>query len=312
MREIVERGEPVCDSVYRSHTAANIMRHASINGIMTAIRHQPRLSRGEERELFRRLRGGDKAAASKLVTSHLRFVLHIAKRYTSHGHPLSDLIQEGTVGLLEAVKRFNPDRDVQLSTYAMWWIRAAIQDYVVRSRSLVKVGTTAAQKSLFFNLRRRVGELVDGDGPSEEFARNLASRFNTSVAEVFNFARRIARPDQSLDVATSRTDDSTAMDQVRDQRPTPEDVLVAESEGQFWLERLGRALTALPPRELLIIRRRFLTEKAPSRAALGAELGLSKERVRQLEVRALARLQAILQPFRDQAEAVMTPPLRHP
>lgn len=288
------------------------MRHASINGIMSAIRHQPRLSRDEERELFRRVRKGDKAAASKLVTSHLRFVIHIAKRYTSHGHPLSDLIQEGTVGLLEAVKRFNPDRDVQLSTYAMWWIRAAIQDYVVRSRSLVKVGTTAAQKSLFFNLRRRVGDLVDGDGPSEEFARNLASRFNTSVAEVFNFARRIARPDQSLDATVSRADDSTALDQVRDQRPTPEDVLVAESEGRYWLDRLGRALTALPPRERLIIRRRFLTEKAPSRAALGEELGLSKERIRQLEVRALGRLEAILKPLRDQAEAVMTPPLRQP
>ena len=121
------------------------MRHASLNLIMRTIRGQPRLTRGEERELFRRLRGGDKAAARKLVTSHLRFVLFIAKRYTRHGHPLADLIQEGTVGLLEAVRRFNPDRDVQLSTYAMWWIRAAIQDYVVRSRSLVKIGTTAAR-----------------------------------------------------------------------------------------------------------------------------------------------------------------------
>jgi RNA polymerase sigma-32 factor len=289
-----------------------MMRHASINSVMKSIRYQPRLSRGEERELLQRLRCGDSAAASKLVTSHLRFVLHIAKRYTSYGHPLADLIQEGTIGLLEAVKRFNPDRDVQLSTYAMWWIRAAIQDYVVRSRSLVKVGTTAAQKSLFFNLRRRVGEMVDGDGPSEEFARNLASRFNTSVAEIFSFARRIARPDQSLDVAIGRDGETTALDQVRDQRPTPEDVLVTESEGRFWLERLSRALSALPPRELVIIRRRFLTEKAPSRAVLGAELGLSKERVRQLEVRALERLKAILQPLRDQAEAVMTPPIEQP
>lgn len=288
------------------------MGHASINGIMKTIRGQPRLSRGEERELLYRLQSGDKAAASKLVTSHLRFVLHIAKRYARHGHPLADLIQEGTVGLLEAVKRFNPDRDVRLSTYAMWWIRAAIQDYVVRSRSLVKVGTTAAQKSLFFNLRRRVGDLVDGEGPSEEFARNLAARFNTSVTEIFNFARRIARPDQSLDAETGRADGSTILDQVRDERPTPEDILVTESEGRFWLERLGGALSSLPPRELVIIRRRFLTEKAPSRAALGAELGLSKERVRQLEVRALARLKAILQPLRDQAEAVMTSPLRQP
>ena len=288
------------------------MRHASLNLIMRTIRGQPRLSRGEERELFQRLQSGDKAAARKLVVSHLRFVLHIAKRYARHGHPLADLIQEGTVGLLEAVKRFNPERDVQLSTYAMWWIRAAIQDYVVRSRSLVKIGTTAAQKSLFFNLRRRIGDLVEGDSPSEEFARNLASRFNTSVTEIFNFARRVARPDQSLDAVSNRADGSSMIDHVQDERPTPEDALVAESEGRFWLEMLNRALSALPPRERIIIRRRFLTEKAPSRAALGEELGLSKERVRQLEVRALEQLKAILQPLRDQADAVMSSPLRQP
>jgi RNA polymerase sigma-32 factor len=274
---------------------------------LSAVLRQPRLSRVEERDLFRRLRSGDAAAATRLVTSHLRFVFHIAKRYSSYGHPLADLIQEGTVGLLEAVKRFNPDRDVQLSTYAMWWIRAAIQDYVVRSRSLVKIGTTAAQKSLFFNLRRRVGELVDGDGSSEELARSLADRFNTSVAEIINFARRIARPDLSLDAATAVEDGSPIIGQIPDERPTPEDALLAASEGWLWRERLTRALSALPPRELLIIRRRFLADKAPSRAVLGAELGLSKERVRQLEERALARLKAILQPLHDSAEAVARP-----
>ena len=140
------------------------MRQVPTTGPWGSALRQPRLSRVEEKELFRRLHLGDRAAATQLVTSHLRFVLHIARRYNNHEHSLSDLIQEGTVGLLEAVKRFNPERDVQLSTYAMWWIRAAIQDYVVRSRSLVKIGTTAAQKSLFLNLRRRIGELVDGEG----------------------------------------------------------------------------------------------------------------------------------------------------
>ena len=283
------------------------MRQASAIGLLGSVLRQPRLTRVEEQELFRRLRLGDRAAATKLVTSHLRFVLHIAKRYNNHGHSLADLIQEGTVGLLEAVKRFNPDRDVQLSTYSMWWIRAAIQDYVVRSRSLVKIGTTAAQKSLFLNLRRRIGELVDGEGLSEDFAKGLADRFNTSVTEVMNFARRIARPDVSLDATFPNSGSkSPTIDQLQDETPTPEESLVAESEGRLWLEWLGRALSGLPARELLIIRRRFLTEKAPSRAALGLELGLSKERVRQLEVRALAQLQAILQPLRDHRELSLT------
>jgi RNA polymerase sigma-32 factor len=279
------------------------MRQALTKGVLGSALRQPRLSRDEEKELFRRLRLGDRAAATKLVTSHLRFVLHIAKRYNNQEHPLADLIQEGTVGLLEAVKRFNPDRDVQLSTYAMWWIRAAIQDYVVRSRSLVKIGTTAAQKSLFFNLRRRIGELVDGDGLSEDFAKGLAERFNTSVTDVMNFARRIARPDLPLDATLPNTDhQSPIIDQLQNETPTPEETLVAESEGRLWLEWLGRALSGLPPRELLIIRRRFLTEKALSRTALGIELGLSKERVRQLEVRALAQLKAMLEPLRDHAD----------
>ncbi|MDC0033205.1 sigma-70 family RNA polymerase sigma factor [Alphaproteobacteria bacterium] len=272
------------------------------------VLRQPRLSRVEEQELFRRLHLGDRAAATKLVTSHLRFVLHIAKRYSNHGQPLADLIQEGTVGLLEAVKRFNPDRDVQLSTYAMWWIRASIQDYVVRSRSLVKIGTTAAQKSLFFNLRRRIGEIVDGEGPSEDFARGLSERFNTSVVEVVNFARRMARPDLSLDATfPDGGSRSPIIERLQDKTPTPEEALLADTEGRIWLEWLSRALSGLPPRELLIIRRRFLTDKAPSRAALGVELGLSKERVRQLEVRALTKLQTILQPLRDHAELAIRP-----
>jgi len=269
---------------------------------------QPRLTRGEERELFSLVQRGDASATAKLVLSHLRFVVHIARRYRRYGHPLADLIQEGMVGLMLAVKRFNPERDVRLATYAMWWIRASIQDYVVRSRSLVKIGTTAAQKSLFFNLRRRLGELVDSDSVSDDIARPLAERFNTSVAEVMGFARRIARPDQSLETAATADGSSRLIDLVRDDRPSPEDALVTASEGKLWRERLKDALAALPPRELLIIRRRFLADRAPSRAALGAELGLSKERVRQLEVRALARLKSLLQSIRDGVEPLPSQP----
>lgn len=285
------------------------MRQPSTAGLLGTALRQPRLSRVEEQELFRRFRLGDSAAATRLVTSHLRFVLHIARRYSSHETSLADLIQEGTVGLMEAVKRFNPDRDVQLSTYAMWWIRAAIQDYVIRSRSLVKIGTTTAQKNLFFSLRRRIGEMVDGDVLSEDFAKGLAERFNTSVTEVMNFARRVARHDLSLDAILPGGDNKTPiMQHLQDQSPTPEENLLAESESRFWVEKLTRAVSCLPPRESLIIRRRFLSdEKAPSRAALGVELGLSKERVRQLEERALDRMKTMLQPLRDHAERLGRP-----
>ncbi len=284
------------------------MQQGRASSQFAALLRQPRLTRGEERELFSRVQRGDAAATAKLVLSHLRFVVHIARRYRSHGHPLADLIQEGTIGLMLAVRRFNPDRNVRLSTYAMWWIRASIQDYVVRSRSLVKIGTTAAQKSLFFNLRRLLGEIVESDRGGDDIAGALAERFNTSVAEVVGFARRIARPDLSLETPAAGDGSSPLIDLVRDQRPDPEDALVTAREGRLWRERLKDALATLPPRELLIIRRRFLAAKAPSRAALGAELGLSRERVRQLELRALARLKSLLQSLRDGAEPLPSQP----
>ncbi len=268
------------------------------SGFFRTILRQPRLSRDEERDLILRLRRGDTAAATRLVTSHLRFVLHIARRYRAFGAPLADLVQEGTVGLLEAVRRFNPDRDVRLATYAMWWIRAAIQDYVMRSRSLVKIGTTAAQKSLFFNLWRRMGELMEGDIIGEEFARALGERFNTSINEVASLARRMARPDLSLNTPVAPGAETTLIENVADESPSPEEAAAA-GEARMWSERLAHALAKLPPRELVIIRRRFLAEVATSRAALGAELALSKERVRQLELRALGRLRDILQTALD-------------
>jgi len=275
------------------------MAERSKSGLLESALRQPRLSRNEERELVARARSGDAAAATRLITSHLRFVLHIARRYRNYGHPLADLFQEGTVGLMEALRRFNPERDVRLATYAMWWIRSSIQDYVVRSRSLVRIGTTAAQKSVFFNLRRRFGELIDGEFVNEDFARSLAERFNISVAEVISLARRIARPDQSLDVPASPDGGPMLVDQVADERPTPEDKVAAAGESRLFRSGLVAALAKLPPRELLIIRRRFLAEFTLSRAALGAELGLSKERVRQLEVRALARLRELMRAALD-------------
>ena len=203
-------------------------------------------------------------------------------------------MQEGTVGLIEAVRRFNPDRGVRLSTYAMWWIRASIQDHIVRSRSLVKIGTTAAQKAMFLNLRRRMGAFADLEIVSDDIAKAVAERFSTSVEEVRRFARRIARPDQSLDMPVAADSDDSWVDYLPDTRPSPEDRLSLLRESRAVFSSLAKGLANLPPRERLIIRRRFFAEPAPSRAALGAELGLSKERVRQLEVRALERLREVI------------------
>lgn len=262
----------------------------------------PRLSQSEEQELARRSISGDIAAAHRLIVSHLRFVHHVARPYGRYGHPLGDLLQEGTVGLIEAVKRFNPDRGVRLSTYAMWWIRASIQDHIVRSRSLVKIGTTATQKAMFFNLRRRLVALGDLEAISDDIARAVAERFNTSIEEVRRFARRIARPDQSLDASTTPDGDETWLDSVRETGPDPEERLSLLRESKAIFGALAKGVANLPPRERLIIRHRFFAEPALSRTALGAKLGLSKERVRQLEVRALAHLKEVIQPVLEPAE----------
>jgi len=258
------------------------------------IRREPRLTRAEEAALARRAWEGDAQAASRLIVSHLRFVLHIARRYVRNGLPIGDLLQEGTVGLIEAVRRFNPDRDVQLSSYAVWWIRVAMQDYAIRSRSLVRMGTTSAQKSMFFTLRQRVSQPAEGDWLSEDFIGVLANRFNTSVAEVTNLARRIAQPDQSLDETPVSGAGASLLDQLADGSPTPEDQVASASERRLHRDCLASGLSKLPERERFIIGRRFFAEPKPSRAALGVELGLSKERVRQLEVRALERLREML------------------
>ncbi|MBS41276.1 MAG: RNA polymerase factor sigma-32 [Rhodospirillales bacterium] len=278
------------------------MSHAVLKSLMQIILHQPRLSLKREQELLRKFKQGDNSVVNELVSSHLRFVLHIARRYKNYGHPLSELMQEGTVGLIEAVKRFNPEKKTRLSTYAMWWIRASIQDYVIRSRSLVKIGTTAAQKSLFFNIRRLRPEWHWEDALPEDLARNLANRFNTSISDVLNFARRIGKTDKSLNVPVKKDTKTHLLEQIADNRPDPEYTLMKKMDGHIWKNRLFKALSALPPRETFIIKQRFLSDIAPTRSDLGKKLGLSKERVRQLEIRALDKLKETLKPLRENGE----------
>ena len=268
-------------------------------GLLAAAVDEPVLGRDEERELARRAEAGDADAAGRLIASHLRFVIKIARRYRGSGLPMSDLIQEGTVGLIRAVRRFNPDRGVRLSTYAMWWIRSAIQDHVMHSWSLVRMGTTNAQKALILRLRQVTAEFIGGaEGLSDEITARLAKSFGATANEVATLARRLAGGDWSLDqpMAGPDGDQRTWMDCLTSDAPTPEQAVAEASERRFVSEIVGKALAMLPPREQLVIRKRYFEDVRQTFEAIGRELGVSKDRVRQLETRALAKLRELLQP----------------
>ncbi len=263
---------------------------------------EPPLSVDEERALAERARAGDEEAAGRLVRSHLGFVVHIARRYRRYGLPLNDLVQEGTIGLIHAVRRFDPSRNVRLCTYAGWWIRAHIQAYVVRSWSLVKLGTGTAQRALFFRLRRMMADLRDGAGHlGEDVLRPLAARFKVPMKEALAIARRAAGFDRSLDEAGKSGSDRAAgrerLGELADPAPNPEEQAAAASEQGWRRGRIARALTALSQRERAIIKGRYLAELAKTRDALARELGISAERVRQLEQKALEKLRRLLAPL---------------
>lgn len=255
------------------------------------------LSRQEESALAERLRDGDAVAAELLITSQLPFITAIARRYSRYGLPLNDLVQEGVVGLMQAIRRFNPAQNVRLSTYAMWWVRAAIQEHVMRSWSLVRIGTTAAQKGVFFRLRQIATEMRPGREISdavEERLRRLATRFGTTPEELRGLARRIGARDRSLNEPCTARPGAEWIDLLPDPTPSPEERTVQASEARFWRARLCEALAALPPRERFVICRRHLAEGRLSFAAIAREMGLSKERVRQLEAQAISELRRIV------------------
>ncbi len=255
------------------------------------------LDREEERELARRAGAGDATAEEKLVASHLGFVVRIAKAYRRTGVPMSDLIQEGMVGLVQAVRRFNPDKDVRLTTYAVWWIRAAMLDHIVRSWSLVRLSTTSAQKSLFLQLRRLTALIGTADALSDEIIQRLADRFETTAADVRALARRVTHRDTSLNVPVATGAGETSwIDRLADEEPSVEDRLVLESERKLMTEVVAFALARLPAREQFIIRNRYFSGAKRTLASIGRELNLSKDRVRQLEARALSTLRDILGP----------------
>jgi RNA polymerase sigma-32 factor len=273
--------------------AHNTPIDGGLSRYLQATRSMPMLTAEEESRLAHLWRDkSDTAAADKLVTSHLRLVARIAAGYRGYGLPYSDLISEGNVGMMQAVQRFDPDRGFRLATYAMWWIRAAIQEYVLHSSSLVKMGTTAAQKKLFFNLRRLKGQmsaLDSGDLPPEQ-ASKIAAALDVPVYEVVTMNQRMAVPDQSLNAPVHDDGVDQWQDHMPDETESHETVLADREEFALRKARLAKVFHVLSDREYHIVCERWLKEDPTTLEELAAQYNVSRERIRQLEVRALVKL----------------------
>ena len=270
---------------------------------LNEIKKFPLLTADEEYMLAQRFREhGETEAAHQLVTSHLRLVAKIAMQYRGYGLPVSDLISEGNIGLMKAVKKFEPERGFRLSTYAMWWIKASVTEHVLRSWSLVKMGTMAAQKKLFFSLRKAKARLqiLDAGELEPEQAEALSKQFGLSAEDILNMNRRMSARDYSLNAPVSEDGDSVEfMDTLVDESPSPEAIVAQREEAGIHNEMLQAALAELPERERHIFVERRLKDDPMTLEQLGAVYGISRERVRQLEVRAFEKVQkAVIQSAR--------------
>jgi len=266
----------------------------NLSRYLQEIRKFPMLEQDQEFMLAKRWREDDDVeAAHTLVTSHLRLVAKIAMGYRGYGLPLSELISEGNVGMMQAVKRFDPDRGFRLATYAMWWIRAAIQEYILHSWSLVKMGTTAAQKKLFFNLRKLKGQMQaieEGDLAPEQVAK-IAETLDVPEDDVVQMNRRLAAPDHSLNAPLRIDGDGEWQDWLVDDTEDQESVLADSEELGKRRVLLINAMKALNERERHILEQRRLRDNPTTLEDLSQEYGISRERVRQIEVRAFEKLQ---------------------
>ena len=270
------------------------------------IRRFPMLELDEEQRLAQRwLKKNDLDAGHKLVTSHLRLVAKIAMGYRGYGLPLGELISQGNVGMMQAIKRFDPDRGFRLATYAMWWIRAAIQEYILHSWSLVKMGTTAAQKKLFFNLRRIKGQmqaLEDGDMAPETVAR-IAQLLKVPEEDVVNMNRRLAAQDHSLNAPLRGEGEDQWQDHLVDENESQETALVHADELLHRRRLLADAMTGLNDRERHILVERRLQDTPATLQDLSLQYGISRERVRQIEVRAFEKVQKSIQDATEEQPA---------
>lgn len=258
------------------------------------IRKFPVLDADEEYMLAQRFKEhGDVSAAHRLVTSHLRLVAKIAYGYRGYGLPLVELVSEGNIGLMQAVKKFDPERGFRLSTYAMWWIKAAIQEYVLRSWSMVKVGSSAAQKRLFFNLRKIKNRILKADEThlSPEAARKVARDLDVSEQEVIDMDMRMSAVDRSLNQMVGPDSDDEWIDLLADQSASQEEGLLQSQEHGNRMLLLQNAMSGLTPRELDIFKSRRLQEEPSTLEELSQRHGISRERVRQIENRAFEKIQ---------------------
>ena len=272
----------------------NVAPEGNLSRYLQEIRKFPMLAPEEELALSKRWRDQeDQAAAHKLVTSHLRLVAKIAMGYRGYGLPVGELISEGNVGMMQAVKRFDPDRGFRLATYAMWWIRAAIQEYILHSWSLVKMGTTAAQKKLFFNLRRLKGQMQaieDGDLHPEQVAK-IARVLDVPEQDVVSMNRRLAAPDNSLNAPVRADSEGEWQDWLVDDSENQEVVMADREELTGRRALLDVALKTLNERERHILIERRLKDNPTTLEELSQQYNISRERVRQIEVRAFEKLQ---------------------
>lgn len=275
-------------------TSIALSPEQGLSRYLNEIRKFPMLEKNEEFMLARRwLENDDAQAAEKMVTSHLRLVAKIAMGYRGYGLPMAEVISEGNVGLMQSVKKFDPEKGFRLATYAMWWIRAAIQEYILRSWSLVKLGTTAAQKKLFFNLRRLKGEMkaLDDGQLRPEQAQEIATKLNVSEKDVYSMNGRMSGSDASLNVPMGADGDMQWQDWLADDEPGQAEEFADKQEYNARMTLLSAAMEDLNERERHILSERRLSEEPQTLEQLSEVYNVSRERIRQIEVRAFEKLQ---------------------
>lgn len=268
---------------------------AGFHRYVQRIEQFPTLDRGDELRLARAAVAGDRSAANQLVCSNLRYVVRIAARYQGYGFRLADLVGEGNLGILEAMRRFEPERGLRFMTYAAYWVRALVLGHILRQWSLVGVGTGPLQSKMFFRLHRERAQLMARLGDRDEATARLARKFGTTPARVLEMEQRLDGRDMSLDAPVYADGETTRIEQLRADGADAEARVAEAEERDAAVRLLDHAMLALDPRETLIVRRRLLADDPATLAQLGSELHLSRERVRQIEVRARKKLRHALE-----------------
>ena len=266
----------------------------------------PFLERDHEAEMARRWRENqDEEALHEIITAHIRLVVRIAVGFKGYGLPFSDLIQEGNIGLLQAANRFDVERKVRFSTYATWWILAAIQEHIVRHSSIVRIGTTPSQKRLFFNLRKlraRLAGDTTGGMMSDSDRSTISTQLKVPIAAVERMEAHFSGPDRSLNATIGNDDSDEMMDFLMDPGPSPEEIVTDHLDGNVRAKWIEEAMENLSPRERQVIKRRFLEEDRTTLAEIGNSFGVTKERVRQIEGKALSKLRDALADHQESGE----------